>query len=539
MSIIKTILSRLFPFTDYSRRSNHQYVLLKHHNQSENDFEKPKNLIERSSSLTINLIVSIGIVFLTNSFVSGFNIGVLNTIEKILVEFLQTSLPDFTRNYSTEIIWSLTVSILIIGAMLASIFAGHLANSVGRRSMLQLNIFIGLLAMMSIWLSFYLHNGSLFVFGRLIAGFHTGLASTIVPMYLMEISPKRIVSSLGTIHVLGLNSGIFVAQLLGLENFFGSRSLWPWLFIIQALILTLGLMGQNFLPESPKYLFILRNDEIKTVKSLQQLRCNHCEISEDLLSLRIQRKINQQHQTQTNFWRLIRQKEFRQSLMIICALHAGQQLIGINAIFYYSTGTFLNLGFDRSHSQYGTIGCSLINTICALLAAILLRKYRLRSMLLFSTVGTTISLAILVITMTFNTLFPWLNLIIILAIYGYVFFFAIGQGPIPFMIGSQLIDGPSLSIALGLGCFINWFSNFLVGMNRSVLKRSICSNRFSLCIIKHKALTFPNLLLWIKQYVFVVFFVFDFCLLLFVWFLVPTTSISISDRDSKNKINQF
>lgn len=83
MSIIKTILSRLFPFTDYPRRSNHQYVLLKHHNQSENDFEKPKNLIERSSSLTINLIVSIGIVFLTNSFVSGFNIGVLNTIEKV------------------------------------------------------------------------------------------------------------------------------------------------------------------------------------------------------------------------------------------------------------------------------------------------------------------------------------------------------------------------------------------------------------------------------------------------------------------------
>ncbi|KPM11247.1 Solute carrier family 2 (facilitated glucose transporter)-like protein 1 [Sarcoptes scabiei] len=435
MSIIKTILSRLFPFTDYPRRSNHQYVLLKHHNQSENDFEKPKNLIERSSSLTINLIVSIGIVFLTNSFVSGFNIGVLNTIEKILVEFLQTSLPDFTRNYSTEIIWSLTVSILIIGAMLASIFAGHLANSVGSLK-LKFVFFFGsgtIFSTISVSIQTinvtaeHLHRSVgndvhlviILSSQRLIAGFHTGLASTIVPMYLMEISPKRIVSSLGTIHVLGLNSGIFVAQLLGLENFFGSRSLWPWLFIIQALILTLGLMGQNFLPESPKYLFILRNDEIKTVKSLQQLRCNHCEISEDLLSLRIQRKINQQHQTQTNFWRLIRQKEFRQSLMIICALHAGQQLIGINAIFYYSTGTFLNLGFDRSHSQYGTIGCSLINTICALLAAILLRKYRLRSMLLFSTVGTTISLAILVITMTFNTLFPWLNLIIILAIYGY------------------------------------------------------------------------------------------------------------------------
>lgn len=45
----------------------------------------------------------------------------------------------------------------------------------------------------------------------------------------------------------------------------------------------------------------------------------------------------------------------------------------------------------------------------------------------------------------------------------YVFMFAIGQGPIPFMIGGQIFDSASMSTGLSIGVFVNWFCNFLVG----------------------------------------------------------------------------
>ena len=39
---------------------------------------------------------------------------------------------------------------------------------------------------------------------------------------------------------------------------------------------------------------------------------------------------------------------------------------------------------------------------------------------------------------------------------------AVGQGPIPFMIGSDLFDKSSMDIGMSVGCFGNWFSNFIV-----------------------------------------------------------------------------
>lgn len=250
------------------------------------------------------------------------------------------------------------------------------------------------------WSSKYLSNVPMFLAGRLVAGFHTGIASSIVPMYLMEISPKSSASFLGTIHVMGLNGGIFLAQLLGLESILGTPKLWQLLFFVNAALISVGIICICFIPESPVYLFMVKKSDSETISVLQKLRKTSQEVNEDFLALKREQKCGTGNER--SFFQLLKQSKFRNGLLIICVLHAGQQLIGINAIFYYSTNTFRSVGLSQLQSQYGSIGCSLLNTLCAILASRLFKSFSTRTMILISAIGTTCSLAILPISMTFN-----------------------------------------------------------------------------------------------------------------------------------------
>lgn len=114
----------------------------------------------------------------------------------------------------------------------------------------------------------------------------------------------------------------------------------------------------------------------------------------------------------------------------------------------------------------------------------------------------------------------WLNYATILTILIYVGMFAIGQGPIPFMIGGELFDSGSMAVGLSCGCFTNWFCNCIVGK----LFHSLSQRQFSdLIVYVIAAITFPMLVMAINQYVFIIFVVFDALLLVFIIFMVPET----------------
>ncbi|OTF75693.1 hypothetical protein BLA29_007621 [Euroglyphus maynei] len=75
----------------------------------------------------------------------------------------------------------------------------------------------------------------------------------------------------------------------------------------------------------------------------------------------------------------------------------------------------------------------------------------------------------------------------------YVFMFAIGQGPIPFMIGGQIFDSASMSTAFA----------------------------------------FPLLVIHINQLVFFIFLAFDVLLLIFIIFMVPKADDQVGEIRKK------
>ena len=106
------------------------------------------------------------------------------------------------------------------------------------------------------------------IFGsRFLAGVYSGLFSGILPLYLSECSCKNLRGLTGAMNQFSIVIGILIANIVGLPQLLGTQQLWP---ILVALTFTPAIihLSMIFTAESPKYLFINKNDRPKAEKGI-------------------------------------------------------------------------------------------------------------------------------------------------------------------------------------------------------------------------------------------------------------------------------
>jgi len=175
--------------------------------------------------------------------------------------------------------------------------------------------------------------------GRVLVGVGSGAATGVVPLYLTEIAPLAIRGALGTMSQLGIVGGILISSALGLTNVLGNLAgvhyllglpLVPGLFLV-ACFLTM--------PESPRWLLLARGQPARAQASLQLLRGRGANVQGELDELQAE-KDRAGAARAMSIPALLASRSMRQTLLIGIGLQAAQQLTGINAIFYFSTGIF-------------------------------------------------------------------------------------------------------------------------------------------------------------------------------------------------------
>ena len=71
-----------------------------------------------------------------------------------------------------------------------------------------------------------------------------------------------------------------------------------------------------------------------------------------------------------------------------------------------------------------------------------------------------------------------------LAIFGFVAFFEIGPGPIPWFFVAELFSQGPRPAAMAVAGFSNWTANFLIGMGFQYVAVSLFSDlRFNVCAV--------------------------------------------------------
>ncbi|XP_036924033.1 solute carrier family 2, facilitated glucose transporter member 3 isoform X2 [Sturnira hondurensis] len=451
-----------------------------------------------TQKVTAPLIFAITVATI-GSFQFGYNTGVINAPETIIKDFINYTLEESLENPPSEelltSLWSLSVAIFSVGGMIGSFSVGLFVNRFGRRNSM---LIVNLLAIVGGCLMGFCKLAEsvvMLILGRLIIGLFCGLCTGFVPMYIGEVSPTALRGAFGTLNQLGIVIGILVAQIFGLKVILGTEDLWPVLLGFTILPALLQSIALPFCPESPRFLLINRKEEDSAKKILQRLWGTQ-DVSQDIQEMKDE-SARMAQEKQVTVLELFRVRSYQQPIMISIMLQLSQQLSGINAVFYYSTGIFKDAGVEEP--IYATIGAGVVNTIFTVVSLFLVERAGRRTLHMTGLGGMAFSSIFMTISLLLKDEYNWMSYICIGAILLFVAFFEIGPGPIPWFIVAELFSqGPRPAAMAVAGCS-NWTSNFLVG------------------------LLFPSAAFYLGPYVFVVFTGFLVIFLVFTFFKVPET----------------
>ena len=134
-------------------------------------------------------------------------------------------------------------------------------------------------------------------------------------------------------------------QVLGLSSGLGSETGWPILLALAAVPGLASTLIMYFMPESPRYLILNRSQEKEGREALRRLRrhaTDEAAIQTEVEEILAEKKEGDaaNEDPKMSVMDLFKDSGLRMALLVCVSMHLSQQLSGIGAIFFYSTGFF-------------------------------------------------------------------------------------------------------------------------------------------------------------------------------------------------------
>ncbi|ODQ77562.1 hypothetical protein BABINDRAFT_163300 [Babjeviella inositovora NRRL Y-12698] len=422
-------------------------------------------------ALTPRLLCTVAAVCL-GSVQFGYHMAELNAPGAIL-SCQEHVLPPGTPSYY-DLFWSrhgleqcvimdtetigLVTSAFPLGGLLGSIYAGQLADKLGRRRAALLNAVVYALG------SFLLataNSVAQIAVGRALSGVAAGCAVVVTALFIAEIAPAELRGLLGSMNQVSINLGILLTQLLAIQ--LANDHDWRYLLLTGSLLGIANFVALCFIDESPVWL-VAHGHKDTAQTALSTLRDASLEdvVPElDALALEYHASTLSARASTLEY---VLSPTYRPSFRMTTVIMAGQQFCGINSIIFYGVSVMTQI-----FPLYAIlINCfiSLANAIITFISGTLLDRLGRRPLLLLSV--SAMGLALLFMAVGIVQQIPSL---VIFATFSYVSSFAIGLGPIPFLIISEVTQPEVRSIAQSWGTSTNWVATFLVGFLFPIFNR--------------------------------------------------------------------
>eukprot|EP01135_Chromosphaera_perkinsii_P003267 Nk52_evm42s239 gene=Nk52_evmTU42s239 len=410
----------------------------------------------------------------------------------------------------SDLEWSVIVSVMMIGGVTGALAATNLADRYGRRKALEIadvgyiiGAFLSFSSAATDITSFAI---ALMVLGRVFSGFAIGITLPIVPLFQAEIAPVNLRGTASSVQQLGVVSGILIALVFGAPWCLGTEDGWRWAFVLPvfvsglhlllsklfsggkfAKVLGLQKLNGTIVMESPAWLLMQnRTEEAKNIlKGLRQSDkvassdCIDAEIETDLENLR-----PSSHGTEVTVKSLFSTWSIRRPLFIGLTLMFAQQLTGINAVIFYSTDIFEDADTGLSASTTSVL-VGVVNFLATVVALPLVEKLGRRSLLLFSCSTSALFLYILTIALNIadgvgddTTTASVMNGFAVASILCFVGCFAVGMGPIPFVLLAEIFPVAFVATAASLALAVNLGLMFILSIAFLPLANSIGGARW-------------------------------------------------------------
>jgi len=400
---------------------------------------------------------------LVASFQYGYHISALNQIQAVLT--CRATTPSSSYGLSTcipmsDATFSFITSMFTVGGFLGSCTASNVMNRRGRKPALQ---FSGLLVVVGSGLMGVASSTVLLLLGRFLIGCGSGIGLCTVPIFIAEIAPPNIRGSVGVLNQLAIVTGIMVTQLLGLRM--ATPTLWRFVLLLSSLASIVQLCLSQVIVETPVWLHQRgRIDDFRNAQQDLFQQPGDMSTEDPLLDDTgdASRHESDDHwatpsSTSVSIPELLTSPELRRPLVVVSFLMMSQQLSGINAILYYSNNILSSVLSESG--AYVSLGITIVNTIMTFPPIFLIDRVGRRQLLLISVVGALASLIL-----TGYGLNAGMMVTSSISIVTFVMSFAVGLGPIPYVIISEVAPPYAVSALSSVALSLNWIANFLVGL---------------------------------------------------------------------------
>lgn len=382
-------------------------------------------------------------------------------------------------------------SMFNLGGLFGALSSGHISSTRGRLLAMRLSALFFTIGSVVETASSSIAVMSI---GRVLTGVGAGAATVIVPIYISEVAPPRERGLFGAMTQVSINVGILLTQTLG--YFLSHDSAWRWILGIGVIVGGIQGLGLLVVPESPAWL--AANKSVTAARqTLQRIRGKGFDVSEEVAawgagvdagtgaashgaeeeqgllnndgdspvlaadSSRLSTSSkgsgsgNKHSAENLGFFQVARDPFYRPALIACVGVMCSQQLCGINSIIMYSVSLLRDL--LPFNSALLTILISAINLFTTVACSPLPDKLGRKTCLLLSIAGQGISALVLALSILFQT-----KILSAVVVVFFVAFFAVGLGPVPFMLASELVGHEAVGATQSWCLAASYVTTFLV-----------------------------------------------------------------------------
>ncbi|KAH8432067.1 putative MFS glucose transporter [Aspergillus melleus] len=361
--------------------------------------------------------------------------------------------------------FGLVSSIYTLGGFLGALLAGPVSTKHGRLLALRATTIFFILGPIAETLA---PTISVLAFGRLLSGVGSGAAIVVGPIYVSEIAPPNAKGFFGAFTQIMTNVGILSTQSLG--YFLSEGGKWRIILAVAGFIGCCQLLGLFLVPESPTWLAEhQRVDRARQV--LQRIRGKDADIVEEIegwrssagdsgsgeeQSLLVPPSANiPPKQPPVTILTAVTDPRYRPAIIAVVGVMVTQQLTGVNSIIMYSVSLLQTI--LPTTAALLTVIVSAINLIITLVCSPLPDKIGRRTCLLLSISGMGCNSVLLASGIYFH-----LKALSVIAVLLFVASFAVGLGPVPFILASELVGPEAVGAAQSWALAANWIATFIV-----------------------------------------------------------------------------
>ncbi|KAI0316802.1 general substrate transporter [Amylostereum chailletii] len=401
---------------------------------------------------------------LVASFQYGYHISALNQIQAVLTCKSTAPVTPADLRFPTcipmsDTAFSVVTSVFTLGGLLGSLTANRVMDRFGRKGALQYSSCFVVLGSGFMAIAPSIHA---LIFGRLLNGVGSGIALCVGPIFISEIAPVKIRGSVGVLTQFAIVIGLMVTQLIGLRM--ATPTQWRLVPAISSALSLIHILISPSIIDTPVWLKDHRGlEEQHTAEQrIWHLPSDSDDIQDvesSLLSEEPASPREERHDIHANISlkQLIASPQLRRPLTIVCAAMMSQQVSGINAVLYYSNDILSRSLPDLG--PYISLGITIVNVLMTFPPMILIDRWGRRTLLLISI--SSILLSLILVGVGLDTGIVTLSSVSILT---FVMSFAIGLGPVPFVIIPEVSPSSAVSALSSAALSLNWVSNFFVGL---------------------------------------------------------------------------